>query len=328
MQKGCIVLGFLCRTETKSKKLIFKKRIMKTTAEKLTTFGNLGLVQVRVETGTGFQFRPAGPEIKTGGLVISESTGEGVVGKLLALNNTTSHLLLTDADVLVGAKQNRVLNKSMLLAPMTKTVIDVSCIERLRWNYTSKNFSNPDSVANPDLRKEKARILFSKKMEDGEQKHETQRAVWSHVHESIMENGYQSNTESYAELIDHSMGREAVNFPSCEPEKGCNGLAVILDKKVYSIDLFGNEEVFRYYFPMLRDSAFRMAIRGKRQKPVDQHEACFKVLDTLDNFDAAERYAEGNYSGSGLFNNIETEEIVGFELTWTGQLIHDAIFAR
>jgi hypothetical protein len=328
MQKGCIALGFLCGTETKSKQLIFKKRIMKTTAKKLTTFGNLGLVQVRIENETGFQYRPAGPEIKNGGLIISESTGEGIVGKLLALNNTPSHLLLTDADVLVGAKQNRVLDKSILLAPMTKTVIDVSCIERLRWNYTSRNFSNPGSVANPDLRKEKARILFSKKNDDGEQKHETQRAVWSHVHESIMENGYQSNTESYAELIDHSMGRAAINFPACEPEKGCNGLAVILDRKVYSIDLFGNEEVFGYYFPMLRDSAFRMAVTGKKKKPVEQPEAYYKVLDALDNFEAAERYPESSYSGSGSFNNIETEEIVGFELTWSGNLIHDAIFAK
>ncbi len=93
---------------------------MKTTAKKLTTYGNLGLVQVRVEKETNFLFRPAGPEIKTGGLIISESTGEGVVGKLLALNNTAAHLLLTDADVLVGAKQNRVLNKSMLAGSYVK----------------------------------------------------------------------------------------------------------------------------------------------------------------------------------------------------------------
>jgi len=135
---------------------------MKTTAKHLTTYGNLGLVQIRVEPETSFSFRPGGPEIKSGGLIISESTGEGVVGKLTAKNNTDSYLLLADADVLIGAKQNRVMNKSMLLAPMSETIIDVSCIERLRWSYTSERFSNPETVAAPDLRQEKAKSLSLK----------------------------------------------------------------------------------------------------------------------------------------------------------------------
>jgi hypothetical protein len=301
---------------------------MKTTAKNLTTFGNLGLVQVRVETGTDFPFGAAGPEIKAGGLIISEATGEGVVGKLLAVNNTGAHLLLTDADVLVGAKQNRVLNKSMLLAPMSKTFLDVSCIERLRWNYTSANFSNPDSVANPDLRNEKARILFCMTEDNGEQKPETQRAVWSHVQDSIRQEGCQSRTESYSELINYRMNRSAGEFPPCEPEKGCNGLAVVLDRKVISIDLFGREEVYGYYFPMLRDSAFRMARQDKKYKPLEQSEAFYKVLDTLDNFDAAERFPDREYPGTGVFNTFETEGIVGFELDCTGHLIHGAIFAK
>jgi hypothetical protein len=66
---------------------------MNVTAKQLTTYGNLGLVQLRVEPETSFNFRPGGPEMKTGGLVISESTGEGIVGKLLAINNTDAYLL-------------------------------------------------------------------------------------------------------------------------------------------------------------------------------------------------------------------------------------------
>jgi hypothetical protein len=230
--------------------------------------------------------------------------------------------------VLVGAKQNRVLNKSILLAPMSKTVIDVSCIERLRWNYTSENFSHPESVANPDLRKEKANTLFTMKSAHGEQKPETQRAVWSHVHDSIVQKGYQSNTESYAEIIRKDMDRAAADFPVCEPEMGCNGLAVILDKKVYSVDLFGSEEVYRYYFPMLRDSAFRMANPSMKQNAVEPPEAYFKTLDTLDHFEAAERYPEENYTGTGMFSLIETGRIVGFELAVEGQVIHNAMFAK
>jgi len=301
---------------------------MKTTGKQLTTYGNLGLVQISVEPETDLYFRPGGPEIRSGRLIISESTGEGIVGKLMAINNTEAYLLLTDADVLAGAKQNRVLNKSILLAPMSKTAIDVSCIERLRWHYTSQNFSSPDAVIDPDLRKEKARSLSFIKNDPAEQKPDTQRVVWSHVHESIREQGCPSRTESYSELIHYRMERTARDFPACEPEKGCNGLAVILDRKVISADLFGREEIYRYYFPMLRDAAFRMAHQGRKEKPLNVHEAYYKVLDMLDHFGAAERHPEKNYAGTGLFNIVETAAIVGFELTLKGQLIHDAIFAN
>ena len=301
---------------------------MKTSAKQLTSYGNLGLVQIRVEPTANFLFRPAGPEIKTGGLIISESTGEGVVGKLIAINNTGEYLLLTDADILVGAKQNRVLNKSMLLAPLSKTVLDVSCIERLRWQYTSKNFSNPGAVADPDLRKEKARSLSFMKNNPEEPMADTQRAVWSHVQERIREKGCPGRTESYSELINYCMDRAGNNFPVCEPENGCNGLAIILDRKVISADLFGREEVYRYYFPMIRDSAFRMANQGKKDKPVDIHEAYYKTLEAIDYFDATERHPETNYTGAGIFNIVDTAGIVGSELTFKGQLIHNALFSK
>ena len=301
---------------------------MKATTKRLTTYGNLGLVQLRVEPLAEFNFRPGGPEIKSGGLTISESTGEGIVGKLLAINNTEAYLLLTDADVLVGAKQNRVLNKSVLLAPLSKTVIDVSCIERLRWHYTSGSFSSPQSVADPDLRKEKARSISIMRGDSADQNPDTQRAVWSHVKDRIREAGCASKTESYADLINYRMESAANDFPDCEPEPGCNGLAIILDRKIISADLFGSGEVYSHYFPMLRDSAFRMADNGKKVKPVDQHEAFFKTLDAIDNFEAADRFSDDNYSGAGLFNIVETIDIVGSELSFEGQLIHTALFAK
>ena len=120
---------------------------MKTSAKHFTTYQNIALVQLRAEPATTIPFKPGAPEIQKGGLVITEANEGGVVGKLVAFNATDSLLLLTDSDVLIGAKQNRIINKSMLLAPNSKSLIDVSCIERLRWNYTSKYFSSPGSSA-------------------------------------------------------------------------------------------------------------------------------------------------------------------------------------
>ncbi len=154
---------------------------MKTTTNHFTSCGNLAIVQFTVEPFTTFPFIPAVPELKTGGLVITEATGEGIVGTLTAINNTGSYLLLTDADVLTGAKQNRVLNKSVLLNPMSKTPLDVSCVERRRWHYTSGNFDSSGNVADPDLRREKASPPASGTGFDGFGMDDTQMRVWDHV---------------------------------------------------------------------------------------------------------------------------------------------------
>jgi hypothetical protein len=61
------------------------------------------------------------------------------------------------------------------------------------------------------------------------------------------------------------MKKSGQEFPVCEPETRCNGLAVVLDGKVVCLDLFGTEVVYKYYFPMLRDSAFRMAYSRQRE---------------------------------------------------------------
>jgi len=301
---------------------------MKTTTKHFTTYGNLGLVQVRVEPETNFRFSPAGPEMKSGGLLISESTDSGIVGKLIALNNTEFHLLLTDADVLIGAKQNRVLNKSVLLAPMSKTILDVSCIERGRWQYAGKNFTSPSNVVNPDLRKEKAASIARKKMKPENIFEDTQSKVWSHVSRKMSEMSYENATESYSSMLSFHMDRIAGDFPECEPEKDCNCLAVVLGPKVICADIFGTAEAYKYYFPMLRDSAFRMAKPGKEIKSPDMHEAFYRVLDTLDAFEAVQRHPDEAYTGAGEFKIAENDLMVGFELISGGEIIHDVLFTK
>jgi hypothetical protein len=48
---------------------------MITSTKQFTVYGNLALVQFHVEPETIFNFKPAGPEMESGGLVISEATG-------------------------------------------------------------------------------------------------------------------------------------------------------------------------------------------------------------------------------------------------------------
>jgi hypothetical protein len=61
--------------------------------------------------------------------------------------------------------------------------------------------------------------------------------------------------------------------------EGCNGLTVLIDGKVISVDLFGNEESYRYYFPRLRDSAFTLSRTKEQTEQIDMHEAYFTRQD-------------------------------------------------
>jgi hypothetical protein len=301
---------------------------MKTTAKQFTGYGNTGLVQIMAIPESPIQVKPGGPEMKSGGLTISEVNASGVVGKLDAMNNTSFYLLLTDADVLIGAKQNRIINKSMLLAPHSKTIIDVSCIERLRWNYTSREFSNPGTAADHNLRKDKMTSMIREDSDNPGAAYRTQSKVWEHIRLSLTEEKFNEKTESYHEHASHRMKEKANELPHCEAEEGCNGLAVVVDGKVKCIDLFGTSELYRYYFPLLRDSAFRMASVIKDAKPADIHESNFRVLEALDTFETAERNTDALYDCVGKLAMAEKDGLIGFELTLDGQRVHEAIFGR
>lgn len=300
---------------------------MKTTTIQFTAYGNTGIVQIKVMAETVLNVRPGGPEMKNGGLIINESNENGVVGKLAAINNTDSFLLLTDADVLIGAKQNRIINKSILFAPFSKTIIDVSCIERLRWHYNSRDFSSPDSAADHDLRKAKMISMIRKKNEFISTS-DTQSSVWSHINSRLKDEDLVNETESYHEMASVMFSLKAEDFPVCEAENGCTGLGVVVDGKVKCIDIFGTEELYKYYFHLLRDSALRMAGKGKNHKPADIHESYFKVLDSLDVFEGAERKPDEQYLGAGLLNMAEKDEILGFELSVNEKRVHTAVFNK
>ncbi|MBE0655161.1 MAG: hypothetical protein IH594_15275 [Bacteroidales bacterium] len=303
---------------------------MKTTNKQFISYGNIGLVQLRAEPESTFSFRPGGPELRSGGLKIIEAAKEGVVGKLIAENNTEHHLLLIDGDMLAGAKQNRILNRSILLAPGSKTVIDVSCIERLRWRYVSDDFKNPDSTADHDLRSAKAASAsYSFGQEEGSPM-ETQQRVWVHIHNEMKLMNIADSTENYIELTRYSKASKTneIPFPEFRQEPGCNGLAVISEGKVRCIDIFGTEEVYGYYFPLLRDAAFSKALNTDRDDIVDIQEAFFRAVDALDAVGDAGRRVDEKYIGSGMMKIAEPDGLIGFELTMDGQPVHMAVFGR
>lgn len=74
-------------------------------------------------------------------VTISELAGGGEVPTLQLVNRGDRPVLVMDGEELVGAKQNRTLNVTVLAPPRGKIIIPVSCVEAGRWHSVSRSFS-------------------------------------------------------------------------------------------------------------------------------------------------------------------------------------------
>jgi hypothetical protein len=79
------------------------------------------------------------------GARITEVSEAGSVPFLRVANGADEPLLLLDGEELIGAKQNRILNTTVLVGAHTEVTIPVSCVEQGRWGYRGRQFRPGDA---------------------------------------------------------------------------------------------------------------------------------------------------------------------------------------
>jgi hypothetical protein len=75
------------------------------------------------------------------GFRVTEVDEAGTVPELVVVNPLEENVLLYDGEELLGAKQNRILNVTVLVAAQSESRIPVSCVEQGRWRRQSAAFS-------------------------------------------------------------------------------------------------------------------------------------------------------------------------------------------
>jgi len=298
--------------------------IMKTISKQFQSAGNISLVQLVTLKGEGLRFVPAVSTIDKGELEIREVRQEGSVNTLLAVNFSDQYCLLTDMDLLKGAKQNRVVNTSVLLAPNAKREIRVSCVERSRWSYDSPDFKSAPSVMDPKMRAAKAASL-SADMEG--MVSETQSKIWNLINQEMAAHNIFSGTEDYNSVLESKVSMPHSKF-SFNHEKRCNGLAIFDGRKLVSFDIFGNRDVYSYYFERLTRGILAGVRPGKDSDGLEQAEAFYRLDEFLDDFESKlGDPVERSYGEIGEFRWSGDRDNPGFQLTLGNQLVHMAGFA-
>src|SRR5436190_7805868 len=130
------------------------------------------------------------------GFRVTEVDAAGSVPELLASNPLDMPVLLYDGEELLGAKQDRILNVTVLVADKSETRIPVSCVEQGRWHARSASFDAATHTAYPDLRRHKAEQLSADPLARGI----AQSAVWEEVSAKAGRHGVNSPTGATADI--------------------------------------------------------------------------------------------------------------------------------
>ncbi|MBN3035972.1 MAG: hypothetical protein JW861_10335 [Bacteroidales bacterium] len=101
----------------------------------MQSFGNMAVVPVVARVRAVLDYITLKEAIKAGELLVTEVSEGGSVPNLKVVNKGGKPVLLVEGEELTGARQNRIVNTSMMVGGYSEVVIPVSCTERGRWGY-------------------------------------------------------------------------------------------------------------------------------------------------------------------------------------------------
>jgi hypothetical protein len=180
------------------------------------------------------------------GFRITEVDEAGAVPELKVVNPLEENVLLYDGEELLGAKQNRILNVTVVVAAQSETRIPVSCVEEGRWSKRSAVFAAAAHAAYPELRRRKAEALAAQPLELGA----AQRDVWNSVREKASLHSIDSPTGAQDDIFSAHAGQLTKMRDAFPLQPGQCG-AVLAAGGVFCLDYVSRPDAFARLYPKL-----------------------------------------------------------------------------
>jgi hypothetical protein len=181
--------------------------------------------------------------LASGAVEITEVSEQGRVPELRVVNRGADPVLIVDGEELVGAKQNRVVNLTILVAANSELTIPVSCVEAGRWRARSRAFSSaPRTQYATGRAKRMAQVTQS--MSAGHYSSD-QSDVWADIAEKSARLKSSSPTGAMEALfVDHASFIDQC-VAALGPVDGQTGALFAVDGRVLGFDLFESAAVLR-----------------------------------------------------------------------------------
>jgi hypothetical protein len=281
----------------------------------------LSIVQFLTAQQNTFEYISGPKAINEDQIQVKEVSQSGSVNNLFLFNLSNMYVFFMDGDILTGAKQNRVLNTSVMVAPNSKITLPVSCVEQGRWSAISDKFNTSDYISPQKLRAKKSRAVEENLRFERSHMAE-QNEVWNDVESYSVAYKVKSPSMSLSDVFD-SKKEDFDGFVKKFPvNHDANGLAIFTDKQLLNVDIFNRTDVYQEYFPkILRSTAMEVSQLKEKGNEITEAEAAFKTVNLFDNLEKIE-YTVHPGVGVGEEKRFDSKELTGFELNFKNHLIH------
>jgi len=255
-------------------------------------------------------------------LSVTEVSSGGSVPELKVINKGEISVLLLDGEELAGAKQNRVLNTSILVKEKSETVIPVSCTEQRRWSNVATAFHDSDTVMSPSLRSEKARTVATSLSSTGQYKSD-QGTVWQKIDEMAHKADTVSRTSAMKDIYEQKKKDLDEYLLAFRYIPGQKGVLVFSGGRPVGFDFVSKEKAFEVLFPKMVKSYAMEAVLddNKDETGVGRDRAEQFVKEAAD---CEEKKYES--VGRGHDFRYESKTMVGSALAVDDKVVHMAFF--
>ncbi len=255
---------------------------------------------------------------------VAEMDQEGSVPEIQVTNRSDRKVLILDGEEVVGAKQNRIVNTTIIVGAHSTTVIPVSCVEQGRWSYQGARFRSGDKLMSAELRAMKAVQVQNAVRESGRFRSD-QGALWDKIEEKAMRMKAASPSMAMSAIYDKEMPTLREYAGRFRPVETQAGAVFMINGRIAGLDGFAGPAPLSKYFKKLVESYALDAI--DRLEPDRKHKARRENVTAFlkDSLSAAVESRPSVALGTDC--RIASAKLGGFALVLDDQVLHLAMFA-
>ncbi|MGH9928190.1 MAG: ARPP-1 family domain-containing protein [Pyrinomonadaceae bacterium] len=255
------------------------------------------------------------------GLVeVTEVSDGGTVPQLNVINTSPRDVIIYDGQQLIGAKQNRTVNITVVVPANSTLPIPVSCVEQQRWRYTSPNFASSDRFAYPSLRRSTHSEVTRSKETLGTSNADQHR-VWQDISYKAARMDVFSDTGAMEDIYESQAPKLAVLDQAFKIEEKQIGYMAFIKGGFAGCDMFGSTEVCRGKMEKL--------LRGYYLDSVDKEIVFDKVeIDEIFREVRAAEHREFETVGKGRERRFDAAHVQGSWKEVDGSIPHVTILPR